>query len=616
MAKKQELYKELYDLDPSSRVERVDLCVDQNKKDQAIKIFDSIKDDIFYAKLRQIIWKEICARNVVSNDADIEEQITMLFEENGFKKMLRNITINIYEKSTVLQMNKSTLVPCKSFARSSSDETISYIRQARMEWESGINDELNAIVGELRRPYVLVRQSGSGNPFLADEEGQFDANEMMVPEAPGGKGQESIKFLFNGEDLLEAGLAIKCNNIVPSTVSGMEPLELYMGILRLHLKTPTLEELMERYSELSCLQSQLGSDENTYSLGGKINVMRHEEGEIIVEGGEAIPARRYIRRGCPPSLRPKIWRLALGLCETPVPTEVATFRRLQRECHRLDLLTDHLFLHDIQTVTDDPRFFVFEDELKQVVFCLARDDWIRENSTYEIHKPIFADATKSSGVSNSSSSSSSSGGKGSNDGDANEATGSNLAAHDGLQPGSSFPPCGFQPFLGLCSYFAPLGYLYRDLPSLYSVCRSIYCKLWCKLNVLSSCSDTLLTVCKTFESLLIHMNGSLFLHLVNIGLQPLKIAYPWIQLGFVQLLEIDQILILWDRMIGYMDPTILAVAAVAIFIHRSEALFRSRSELEANSVLSEGSRLKVIPLIQMVLLREPRQGSSSSGGGH
>ncbi len=43
----------------------------------------------------------------------------------------------------------------------------------------------------------------------------------------------------------------------------------------------------------------------------------------------------------------------------------------------------------------------------------------------------------------------------------------------------------------------------------------------------------------------------------------------------------DQILNLWERVIAYMDPTVFVVAAVAIFVHRSEMLLRvSRVFLE------------------------------------
>ena len=55
---------------------------------------------------------------------------------------------------------------------------------------------------------------------------------------------------------------------------------------------------------------------------------------------------------------------------------------------------------------------------------------------------------------------------------------------------------------------------------------------------------------------------------MRIGVQPLLIAMPWLQFGFVGLLEVDQILHLWDRLIGYDDPILLAVTAVAVFLSR------------------------------------------------
>lgn len=92
---------------------------------------------------------------------------------------------------------------------------------------------------------------------------------------------------------------------------------------------------------------------------------------------------------------------------------------------------------------------------------------------------------------------------------------------------SAAPPCGIQPFLGLATYFAPLCYIYKDKVSLYHVSRFFFCNLWCKMNVISSSVEydgTLIYVCKTFESLLIQSHPQLFLHLINIGLPPLKVS--------------------------------------------------------------------------------------------
>jgi hypothetical protein len=88
------------------------------------------------------------------------------------------------------------------------------------------------------------------------------------------------------------------------------------------------------------------------------------------------------------------------------------------------------------------------------------------------------------------------------------------------------PPCGVQPFLGFCSYLCPLCYLYNDPSALYSLARSFYCRLWCRLNVISGDENTLLRICSTFESLLLQSDLRLYLHLLKINLQPLHVFMP------------------------------------------------------------------------------------------
>ena len=133
--------------------------------------------------------------------------------------------------------------------------------------------------------------------------------------------------------------------------------------------------------------------------------------------------------------------------------------------------------------------------------------------------------------------------------------------------------------------------------------RESYCQLWCKLSVLSGDSGTLLHICNTFENLLLESQPRLFLHLVNIGVNPLQIAFSWIQLGFVGILEVDQLLILWDRVIGYMDTTILGVFAASIFVYRAESLLMCTSAVFAERIIGEMSRIKVVPLLQLFLLK-------------
>ena len=124
------------------------------------------------------------------------------------------------------------------------------------------------------------------------------------------------------------------------------------------------------------------------------------------------------------------------------------------------------------------------------------------------------------------------------------------------------------------------------------------------MNVISGDSGTLLHVCATFENLLMSLHPTLFLHLLKIGVQPLLIAMPWLQFGFVGLLEIEQVLHLWDRVLGYEDPCLLAVFAVAVFLTKGEAVLTTTVPAEAVQMLMEGSRLRVVPLLQMVLFTD------------
>lgn len=53
-----------------------------------------------------------------------------------------------------------------------------------------------------------------------------------------------------------------------------------------------------------------------------------------------------------------------------------------------------------------------------------------------------------------------------------------------------------------------------------------------------------------------------------------------------------------------MDTTILAVLAAAIFIFRAEPLLMCSDAPTAALMLSESSRIKVVPLLQMFLYRD------------
>jgi hypothetical protein len=188
---------------------------------------------------------------------------------------------------------------------------------------------------------MICREPGAINPLL--EQNSTNSN------------TETVKFLFDSEDLMETIIAIRNPNLKAVHI------DRYLGLIKLNVSTMDIERLARRFSELHVAYSQLGVDEtHANAQGFKLLAQRHEEGEAIIASGSISEARIFLRRGCPLSLRTRLWRLACGLHEKPTSLEEQHFLRLRRQCDRMDLVTDELFMHDIQTVLDDPRFFVFE----------------------------------------------------------------------------------------------------------------------------------------------------------------------------------------------------------------------------------------------------------------
>ena len=335
---------------------------------------------------------------------------------------------------------------------------------------------------------------------------------------------------------------------------------------------------------------------------------------------------QFISKGVTPSLRPRMWRLSLGLSAVVTENETKTYQNLRKKCDKYDFLTDELFLLDVMNVADDHRFFPFGDAVKEIVLCFSRD---RTNSLYDIHGSQKRkdkkrnindniDFDRNGNDVNSMSNNDKDGNEkicdnnynynyNSNEIDCNYNLSDNKLHefdNDCEYSTSSSEGRGIQPFSGFSNYFAPLCYLYDERSTLYSTANRMWDMLWCRLNVICSDRGTLLNICKTFENLLTFLNPKLFLHLLSLNLQPLRVAFSWIQMAFVGFIEVDQLLILWDRILGFSDLTLFSLLATSIFMYRSEALLSCSSKEKAILILNEGSSLKVIPLLQMILFCE------------
>lgn len=138
----------------------------------------------------------------------------------------------------------------------------------------------------------------------------------------------------------------------------------------------------------------------------------------------------------------------------------------------------------------------------------------------------------------------------------------------------------------------------------YFTFRALYTRHLCGLHTLSPAGlpqPALPALCRAFEALLQEADPRLCFHLAGLGLAPLRIALPWIVHGFATELEVDQVLLLWDRVIGFDTLLPIALLAVGVFRFKRTALLACRKVSTAEEILADLTPVRVVPLMQDAL---------------
>jgi len=382
-------------------------------------------------------------------------------------------------------------------------------------------------------------------------------------------------FLYTSDDLLTAlKLVIK---------SSGDPF--INGIPMLGLRSMSIEELRNYFDDIHPSLIQIGI-ESVQDLSYK----EHEDlGLHVLRSGDIKLMQTYLRKGVCPGLRPKLYKSILEngmrhLCiardfsnenqssrinavfalrenkedlgsskklkkgirkakkmpvEKPEVVEILPFGKSE---------TDLLNELDLISVRNDDTFFVFEDLLQGILPELFHThiEWLLLNSrTGDL---VF-------------------------------------------------------PFDGLSMQTAPLAYVFRDAQDIIYCFRQMFSKYWCQLNTLRNSPTgsnlTLLpNLCAQFLNSLSEKTPNVMQKLIALEMDPLDIAFPWIHKSFCGYLPVEQLLHLWDRIIGYDSLMILPVAAAAIFKYREPILLRMESKSDVFSVMNELENVNVIAVIQ------------------
>lgn len=122
---------------------------------------------------------------------------------------------------------------------------------------------------------------------------------------------------------------------------------------------------------------------------------------------------------------------------------------------------------------------------------------------------------------------------------------------------------------------------------------------------------TLLGVASLIESYSNMFTPHLKFHLtVNLKISLLKATLPWVISAFTNVITPDQLLLLWDRIIGYDSVEIFALLCVAILNWKHDLLMSCKTEDDVRVALVDIGNCKVIELLQVLLfVSQPKESS-------
>lgn len=393
-----------------------------------------------------------------------------------------------------------------------------------------------------------------------------------------------LGHLYSANDLLEMVASIEPSG---SGVGGPSHAAVpSWGLVQAELRPPSTAWLQEYFRYLSPRHCQVGLDDN---IDTRFAQRRRQDGDALVRVCSIPQCRSYARLGVPTALRSRLWAAALGvqmgsaMAATADPgtggdfqhnRSRSTFDRLCGEVKRRSLLIDGLVAGDVREICDHAHYFVFEEVMRAVMLAFTRDAAV----------PSMC------------------------------ASSGRCAPHprlNGMGRGGrdfgTYPPAGVLPFRGLASYLAPLCYLYVHPADMYPVFRELYTRHFCRLHVISdesTPSPALPALCRAFEDMLQHAEPEICFHLLRLGVPALRLAAPWMIHAFVRHLEVEQVLLVWDRVIGYDSVLPLAIAAAAILSFRRDALLAAKTPAHVMEAVEDLSQIQIVPLMQDFLFRD------------
>ncbi|KAF1331270.1 Tbc1 domain family member 19, partial [Globisporangium splendens] len=537
-------------------------------------------------------WKDAVKKELAKADCSIEQLQSVhslsslenpllycVLEKMGVVSSLKRAVIDLHCAAAQAVVAASSKQAKQDDASSTPDMQSSHgcnlnvVLKAREHWENITREEMLRFASETAQPLVAANTNTPSSTLSPAANG--DNSSLTETSSDHGKKQNkpsATRFLYDGHDLLHAIQATRPSNRAADAAAYAHAA---WGSIQLQLYSPPLLEFRRLFSELSPIHGEIGLDDLFSTEWHAFLMEKNRVGDLVLThqciNGEAVLENRMPRQSPATCLTwfalLQVWCQALAL---RINTETKQhFQNLLDQVARWKYLTDDMYLLDLQQTFDSSDYFVFQDHLESVIMAFTRDSYVQKHAL-QVNGAVTHDSSSTDA----------------------EAT----------PPNNCVPPNGVLPFGGLVMYATPLTYLYNDPVEIFYVFRELYVRYWSKLNAIRTDKSTVLGLCKLSEDLAVRFSASTVFHLINMGIKPLDIAFPWIQSAFSGVLEINQVLLLWDRVVGYNSLELIAILAAALFRFRTEELETVRTVEDVEEVFAELVEMQVVPLLQEYLV--------------
>ncbi|KAI9341652.1 hypothetical protein BDR26DRAFT_1006982 [Obelidium mucronatum] len=448
------------------------------------------------------------------------------------------------------------------------------VRGAKWDMDMIIKRRLERMTRDNRVPLVDRRRKNDEDTFYIKAVGKTD-----VCLSTGLEYSRSIEFrknvevltgLYSADDIFEAirslqpitprhtGKSQNTDDGLKTSSGGL--FSTFWSTCHIAYQALTVEEFRHEFKELCPNFLHVGVDDlddDTFATKTSQAANRILSSKSISE------AHCFSKQGIPGHCRADMWDLMIQSDFTIDSRQNALEHCcfLKAQVARYELLTDHMIISDSEDCKADDNYFVFEDLVQDILLLWSRDEWHLKNSP-NAH-PTFFDAWIETEIKNK------------------------MKGKWSL-PVKSYPPNGIFPFSGISSYAMLVTFIRAELETAYMMFRELYAKYFFKLHTISTYSDGIMTLAVTFESFLKQLDPLLFLHLTHeIGCPPITYAFRWLMFGFVGVLDVEQVLLLWDRILGFDRMEILSAVGASIFLFRKERLMEAKTEKDVERALMD-----------------------------